>query len=235
MITKETNDFEGIDFGEGEVILIDKPVGWSSFKVVRKIRQAINVKKVGHAGTLDPGATGLLIVATGKKTKSISEYQALEKTYTGTITLGKTSPSMDKETEITFEKPFAYITAEEIYKVRDEFIGTIRQIPPMYSAVKYKGKKLYHLARKGKEVEREAREVVVSDFKIPGINLPDVDFEITCSKGTYIRAIANDLGDRLGCGGLLSSLRRTKIGNYSVDDAFAVDEFVKRFSDVKKL
>jgi len=230
MITKETNDFEGIDFGEGEVILIDKPVGWSSFKVVRKIRQAINVKKVGHAGTLDPGATGLLIVATGKKTKSISEYQALEKTYTGTITLGKTSPSMDKETEITFEKPFAYITAEEIYKVRDEFIGTIRQIPPMYSAVKYKGKKLYHLARKGKEVEREAREVVVSDFKISGINLPDIDFEITCSKGTYIRAIANDLGDRLGCGALLSSLRRTKIGDYSVDDAFTIEKFIDKCS-----
>ena len=230
MITKETNDFEGIDFGEGEVILIDKPVGWSSFKVVRKIRQAVNVKKVGHAGTLDPGATGLLIVATGKKTKSISEYQALEKTYTGTITLGKTSPSMDKETEITFEKPFAYITAEEIYKVRDEFIGTIRQIPPMYSAVKYKGKKLYHLARKGKEVEREAREVVVSDFKISGINLPDIDFEITCSKGTYIRAIANDLGDRLGCGALLSSLRRTKIGDYSVDDAFTIEKFIDKCS-----
>ena len=230
MITKETNDFEGIDFGEGEVILIDKPVGWSSFKVVRKIRQAVNVKKVGHAGTLDPGATGLLIVATGKKTKSISEYQALEKTYTGTITLGKTSPSMDKETEITSEKPFAHISAEEIYKVRNEFIGTIRQIPPMYSAVKYKGKNLYHLARKGKEVKREAREVVVSDFKIPGINLPDVDFEITCSKGTYIRAIANDLGDRLGCGGLLSSLRRTKIGDYSVDDAFTIEKFIDKCS-----
>ena len=230
MITKETNDFEGIDFGEGEVILIDKPVGWSSFKVVRKIRQAINVKKVGHAGTLDPGATGLLIVATGKKTKSISEYQALEKTYTGTITLGKTSPSMDKETEITFEKPFAYITAEEIYKVRDEFIGTIRQIPPMYSAVKYKGKNLYHLARKGKEVEREPREVIVSDFKILTINLPNIDFEITCSKGTYIRAIANDLGDRLGCGALLSSLRRTKIGDYSVDDAFTIEKFIDKCS-----
>jgi tRNA pseudouridine55 synthase len=226
MITKETSDFKGIDFISGEVILIDKPAGWSSFKVIRKIRQAINVKKVGHAGTLDPAATGLLIVATGKKTKSIHEYQSLEKTYTGTITIGKTSPSMDKETEITSEKPFANLSQEEIYKVRDEFVGKIRQVPPMYSAIKYKGKSLYHLARKGEEVEREARDVVVSDFKILSISLPDIDFEIVCSKGTYIRVIANDFGERLGCGGLLSSLRRTRIGSYSVDDAFTVEGFV---------
>ena len=230
MITKETTDFERIDFVEGEVILIDKPVGWSSFKVIRKIRQAINVKKVGHAGTLDPKATGLLIVATGKKTKSISKYQSLEKTYSGTITLGKTSPSMDEETEITSEKPFTHITDKMIYQVRDKFVGSIKQIPPMYSAIKYKGKNLYHLARKGKEVERKPREVVVSDFKIININLPKVDFEITCSKGTYIRAIANDFGEKLGCGGLLSSLRRTKIGNYSVVDAFTVEEFTDKFA-----
>lgn len=230
MITKETTDFERIDFVEGEVILIDKPVGWSSFKVIRKIRQAINVKKVGHAGTLDPKATGLLIVATGKKTKSISKYQSLEKTYSGTITLGKTSPSMDEETEITSEKPFTHITDKMIYQVRDKFVGSIKQIPPMYSAIKYKGKNLYHLARKGKEVEREPREVVVSGFKILNINLPYIDFEITCSKGTYIRVIANDFGEKLGCGGLLSSLRRTKIGNYSVNDAFTIGEFTGKFT-----
>ena len=230
MITKETTDFERIDFVEGEVILIDKPVGWSSFKVIRKIRQAINVKKVGHAGTLDPKATGLLIVATGKKTKSISKYQSLEKTYSGTITLGKTSPSMDEETEITSEKPFTHITDKMIYQVRDKFVGSIKQIPPMYSAIKYKGKNLYHLARKGKEVEREPREVVVSGFKILNINLPHIDFEITCSKGTYIRVIANDFGEKLGCGGLLSSLRRTKIGNYSVNDAFTIGEFTGKFT-----
>ena len=230
MIIRETTDFEEIDFSEGEVILIDKPIGWSSFKVIRKIRQAINVKKVGHAGTLDPGATGLLIVATGKKTKSISEYQSLEKTYTGTITLGKTSPSMDNETEVTSVKPFSHISDEMIYKVRDEFLGTIKQIPPMYSAIKYKGKNLYHLARKGKEVKREPREVTISEFKIININLPDIDFEITCSKGTYIRVVANDLGDKLGCGGLLSSLRRTKIGNYSVVDAFTVEKFTEIFA-----
>jgi len=230
MITKRTNDLSKVDFNQGEVILIDKPAGWSSFKVIRKIRNAIGIKKVGHAGTLDPMATGLLIVATGKKTKSINEYQALEKTYTGTITLGKTSPSMDLETEVISEKPFAHITEEDIYKVRDEFIGTIKQIPPMFSAIKYKGKSLYHLARKGKEVEREAREVTVSVFKISKIDLPGIDFEITCSKGTYIRVIANDFGERLGCGGLLSSLRRTKIGNYSVEDAFTVDKFVARLT-----
>lgn len=230
MITKKTNDLSRIDFREGEVILIDKPAGWSSFKVIRKIRNAIEVKKVGHAGTLDPMATGLLIVATGKKTKSINEYQALEKTYIGTITLGKTSPSMDLETEIISEKPFDHIFKEDIYKVRDEFVGTIKQIPPMYSAVKYKGKSLYHLARKGKEVERLEREVTVYNFIITKIDLPNIDFEITCSKGTYIRAIANDFGEKLGCGGLLSSLRRTKIGSYSVDDALTIDEIIERFT-----
>jgi tRNA pseudouridine55 synthase len=227
MITKETTNFNEIDFDKGKVILIDKPAGWSSFKVIRKIRQAINVKKVGHAGTLDPGATGLLIIATGKKTKSISEYQSLEKTYTGTITLGKTSPSMDNETEIISEKPFNHISEGMIYKVRDTFVGSIKQVPPMYSAIKYKGKNLYHLARKGKEVERKPRAVFVSGFKILDINLPDIDFEITCSKGTYIRVIANDFGDKLGCGGLLGSLRRTKIGNYSVEDAFSVEKFTE--------
>ena len=230
MITKKTTDFSNVNFKEGEIILIDKPAGWSSFKVIREIRKVTGVKKVGHAGTLDPMATGLLIVATGKKTKTLDEYQALKKIYTGKITLGKSSPSMDLETGIISEKAFDHISEEQIYKVRDEFLGTIKQIPPMYSAVKYKGKNLYHLARKGKEVEREAREVSVYDFKIKKIDLPNIDFEITCSKGTYIRVIANDFGTRLGCGGLLSSLRRTNIGDYSVEDAFGVDEFTERFN-----
>jgi len=230
MITKENNDFSGLDFINGEVILIDKPPGWSSFKVVREIRNVVGVKKVGHAGTLDPLATGLLIIATGKKTKSITEYQALEKTYIGTITLGKTTLSMDLETDVISEKPFAHLTEKEIYKIRDEFVGTIKQVPPMYSAIKYKGKNLYYFARKGKEVVREAREIVVSDFKIIKTDLPYINFEITCSKGTYIRVIANDFGEKLGCGGLLGSLRRTKIGNYSVVDAFKIEEFVERHS-----
>jgi len=230
MITKENNDFSGLDFINGEVILIDKPPGWSSFKVVREIRNVVGAKKVGHAGTLDPLATGLLIIATGKKTKSITEYQALEKTYIGTITLGKTTLSMDLETDVISEKPFAHLTEKEIYKIRDEFVGTIKQVPPMYSAIKYKGKNLYYFARKGKEVVREAREIVVSDFKIIKTDLPYINFEITCSKGTYIRVIANDFGEKLGCGGLLGSLRRTKIGNYSVVDAFKIEEFVERHS-----
>ena len=232
MITKRTNDFSGIDFKEGEIILADKPAGWTSFKVIRKIRNVIEVKKVGHAGTLDPMATGLLIVATGKKTKSIDEYQALTKTYTGTITLGKTSPSMDTETEIIFEKPFDHIIEEEIYKVRDEFLGVIKQIPPMYSAIKYHGKSLYHLARKGMVVERLERKITIYDFQITSINLPNIDFEISCSKGTYIRVIANDFGEKLGCGGLLSSLRRTKIGDYSVEEALTIEGFHQKFNKV---
>lgn len=229
MIIKGRDDLSGIDFKAGETILIDKPAGWSSFKVIRKIRDSIRVKKVGHAGTLDPMATGLLIVATGKKTKTISEFQSLPKTYKGTITLGKTSASMDLETEIISENSVANITEEDIYKVREEFSGIITQVPPMYSAVKFKGKNLYHLARKGKEVERKAREVEVSSFHILMIDLPNVNFEITCSKGTYIRVIASDFGDKLGCGGLLSSLRRIKIGDYSVEDALTVDEFTETY------
>lgn len=225
MITKGTIDFSELDFQTGEVILIDKPFGWSSFKVIHNIRKSIGVKKVGHAGTLDPLATGLLIVCTGKKTKEITKYQDSEKTYTGTILLGKTSPSMDLETEITAERPTDHLSADTILNVRDEFLGEIEQIPPMYSAVKVGGKSLYKLARKGRTVEREPRTVKVSKFEIK-ISLPEIFFEIKCSKGTYIRVIANDFGEKLGCGGLLSSLRRTGIGEYSANDAISVQGFV---------
>ncbi len=235
MITNKTTDLSEINFSEGEIILVDKPAAWSSFKVIRELRKIINVKKVGHAGTLDPMATGLLIIATGKKTKSIDNYQALKKTYTGTITLGKSSPSMDLETEITSEKPFEHISEEEIFKIKDEFLGTIKQTPPMYSAIKYKGKNLYHLARKGKEVERKEREVTIYDFKIDNIELPDIHFEITCSKGTYIRVIANDFGEKLGCGALLSSLRRTMIGEYSVENALKTDDFERKLNVKEKI
>ena len=230
MITKKTNNFSEIDFQTGEAILIDKPQHWSSFKVVYAIRKVVGVKKVGHAGTLDPMATGLLILCTGKKTKEITLYQEQEKTYTGTILLGKSSPSMDLETAVSTEKP-VNIKTEDIYRIRDEFTGTISQIPPMYSAIKLNGKTLYNLARKGKSVERAPREITISRFEITEINLPEVHFEITCSKGTYIRVIANDFGERLGCGALLSSLRRTKIGSYSVDDALSVQEFVTKVNE----
>ena len=235
MITNETRDFANLDFQTGETILIDKPFKWSSFKVIHEVRKVIGTRKVGHAGTLDPMATGLLIIASGKKTKEISSFQDLEKTYCGSFTLGKTSPSFDTETNVSEGKSYNNISEEEIYSARDFFLGKILQTPPMYSAVKFKGKSLYKIARKGKEVKREPREVNVSRFEIKSISLPDIEFEITCSKGTYIRVIANDFGEKLGCGALLSSLRRTAIGNYSIEKALTVEEFVKEMKAVKKL
>ncbi len=226
MITKKIID-NGIDFQAGEVILIDKPKGWTSFQVIRKIRGAINVKKVGHAGTLDPMATGLLIVCTGKKTKEISSFQDMPKVYEGNITLGKTSPSMDTETELTEEKPTDYITEEMILKEKEKFTGRIMQIPPMYSALKVGGKPLYKLARQGKEIKREPRQIEIYDFEILNIAVPDIRFRIKCSRGTYIRSIADSLGSELGCGGILSGLRRTAIGSYKVEDAFLPEEFIK--------
>jgi tRNA pseudouridine55 synthase len=227
MITNDTIDFSKCDFDLGETILIDKPFGWTSFHVVHKIRNAVRVRKAGHAGTLDPLATGLLIICTGKKTKEISKYQDMEKTYTGTITLGKSTPSMDMETEVIEEKSIVGITEENILIQKEKFIGEIFQTPPMYSAIKHRGKSLYKFARKGKIVEREPRKVIVTKFNINEIKLPDIFFEISCSKGTYIRAIADDLGKNLGCGAVLSSLRRTKIGDFNVENAVQVEEFKK--------
>jgi tRNA pseudouridine55 synthase len=230
MITKETTNLSHCNFHSGEVLLIDKPIGWTSFKVVHIIRKLTGAKKVGHAGTLDPRATGLLILCTGKKTKEITKYQDGEKTYTGTITLGKKTPSMDLETEVIEEKSIEKITAEKILKMKETFTGEIFQIPPMYSALKVKGKTLYNLARKGKTVERQPRKVTVSKFEIVNVDLPEIHFEISCSKGTYIRVIANDLGEKLGCGGVLSSLRRTQIGAFSVKKALKMEEFEERIA-----
>ena len=227
MVTKQTSDFSKLDFKAGEVLLIDKPHSWTSFKVVNRIRRAVNVRRVGHAGTLDPNATGLLILCTGKKTKEIYKYQDSNKTYSGIITLGLTSPSMDGETETKVHPIPENLDEEQIKIARDQFIGEIAQIPPMYSALKVDGQKLYKLARKGKTVKREPRRVTIYSFDILKIDLPDIHFEISCSKGTYIRVIANDFGEKLGCGGILSKLRRTKIGEYSVNDALEVDEFLK--------
>lgn len=230
MITKQTKDPQNLDYLAGQVILIDKPVNWTSFNVVARIRRLTKVKKVGHAGTLDPLATGLLIVCTGKKTKEISEYQAQRKKYTGIITLGKSSPSMDLATEITETVLPKDLNEEKILSVRNKFLGNIEQVPPMFSALKHKGKALYKLARAGKEVERAARQVEIFSFDITKIDLPDVHFEIACSKGTYIRVIADDFGKELGCGGVLSLLRRTEIGDYRVDDAVNLDEFTSMFN-----
>jgi tRNA pseudouridine55 synthase len=221
------------DFQSGEVILIDKPVFWSSFKVVHKVRKAVGVKKVGHAGTLDPFATGLLILCTGNKTKEIIKYQDLKKTYTGTITLGKYSDSMDTETEIKDYSIDQNLTEEEIIDAAKKFIGEILQTPPMYSAVKKAGKSLYAYARKGKTVEREPRKVSVYRFDINKIGFPNIYFTIECSKGTYIRVIADDFGKSLGTRAMLTSLRRVAIGDFNVEDAFQMNEFLEKF-DLKQ-
>ena len=219
-------------YKNGQVLLIDKPLTWTSFQVVNKlrweIRQRFNIKKikVGHAGTLDPLATGLLIICTGKQTKQIDTYQGQVKEYTGTFTLGGTTPSYDLETEIDNTFPTAHITEELLHETTKQFVGEIQQKPPIFSAIKKDGKRLYELARKGETTEIKERTVTVSSFEITKIKLPEVEFRIICSKGTYIRSIAFDYGKALNSGGYLSALRRTKIGNFSVDDAFSVEEFI---------
>lgn len=233
MITKQTKDPQNLDYLAGQVLMIDKPVNWTSFNVVSRVRRLTKVKKVGHAGTLDPLATGLLIVCTGKKTKEISEYQAQRKKYTGIITLGKSSPSMDLATEITEKVLPEDLSEEIILSTRNKFLGNIEQIPPMFSALKHKGKALYKLARAGKEVERAPRQVEIFSFDITKVELPDIHFEIACSKGTYIRVIADDFGKELGCGGILSLLRRTEIGDYKVEDACDLEDLTTKFNLVQ--
>ena len=228
MVTKQTDDFASLDFLAGETLLLDKPRKWTSFKVVHTIRKAISVKRVGHTGTLDPLATGLLIILTGRNTKQMMNFEGLSKTYTGTFLLGKSSPSMDTETEMTNNDLPENLNDELIFKTRDMFLGSLEQIPPMYSALKVNGKKLYDLARSGKKVERKPRKVQIFRFEITLINIPEVHFDIRCSKGTYIRVIANDFGEKLGCGAVLSKLRRTEIGDLSVEDALSVEEFVQK-------
>ena len=223
-------------FQKGQIILIDKPLTWTSFDVVNKVRwlikQEIKVKKikVGHAGTLDPLATGLLILCTGKFTKKIDTYQAQEKEYTGTITVGGTTPSYDLETEINETFPTDHISDELIHKTTKQFIGEIDQKPPIFSAIKKDGKRLYELARKGETTEIKAREVEINEFEITKINLPKVAFRIVCSKGTYIRSIAYDYGKALNSGAHLSELRRTKIGEYSVEKAESIDGFIENLT-----
>jgi len=212
-------------FAEGKVLLIDKPFRWTSFDVVRKIRNLIKIKKVGHAGTLDPLATGLLIVCTGKFTRKINEYMAQEKEYTGTITLGAITPTYDLESEPQNFKSIEHISMEQLQKAAQSLTGAILQTPPIHSAIKKEGKRVYELARKGVDVKLEARPVTVSEFEIVKVDLPNVEFRIVCSTGTYIRSIANDFGEALGCGGYLSSLCRTRIGNFLLKDAMTIEQF----------
>lgn len=210
-------------FEQGQVLLIDKPLRWTSFAVIEKLRKIIKIRKIGHAGTLDPLATGLLIVCTGKFTKSINEYMAQEKEYTGTITLGATTPTYDLESEPENFKPVESITEEQIHSATKNFTGAIQQIPPAHSAIKVGGTRVYELARQGKEVKLEPRNVTIKEFAITKIEMPVVHFKVVCSTGTYIRSLAFDFGETLGCGGHLSSLRRTRIGNFSVDDAINLE------------
>lgn len=221
----------GEDYKEGQVILIDKPLDWTSFQAVNKVRWLIKKSfgfkkiKVGHAGTLDPLATGLLIICSGKFTKKIDTFQAQEKEYTGTFTLGATTPSYDLETEIDQNFDISEITSEQIHEATKQFIGEIQQQPPVFSALKKDGKRLYEFARNGEEVEIPFRKITISEFEITRIDLPNVDFRVVCSKGTYIRSLANDFGKALNNGAHLSALRRTKIGDFSVANAISISDF----------
>ena len=224
------------DYLDGQLLLIDKPLEWTSFQVVNKlrwhIRQAFNLKKikVGHAGTLDPLATGLLVICTGKMTKQIDTFQGQVKTYTGTFILGSTTPSYDLETKIDKTYPTAHITPELIHQTTEKFTGEMDQFPPVFSALKKEGKRLYEFARAGEAVKIDSRKVVINAFKITKIEGLSVDFSVTCSKGTYIRSLAFDFGKALDSGAHLSALRRTKIGDFSVDKAVSIDEFILSLS-----
>ena len=218
------------NFVSGTLLLIDKPLEWTSFDIIKKVRNLIKKKlqikkiKVGHSGTLDPLATGLLIVCTGEFTKRIEEIQGQEKTYTGQFTLGATTPSFDRETKVNHTFNTAHITKQLLEETTKQFIGEITQIPPIFSALKKDGKRLYDFARENEEVEIKERKVMVHSFEITDINFPEVNFKISCAKGTYIRSIANDFGRALNSGAYLSKLCRTKIGKYNLKDAVSLNE-----------
>lgn len=218
------------NFEEGRVLLINKPFEWTSFDVVRKIRNLIKIKKVGHAGTLDPLATGLLIICTGKFTKKINEYMSQEKEYIGTFTLGATTPTYDLESIPENEKSISHLTEDEIKNATNLFIGEISQVPPIHSAIKIGGVRVYKLAREGKEVKMEPRTVTISEFEITRIELPKVFFRVVCTTGTYIRSLAFDFGNKIGCGAYLSSLCRTRIGEFKLEDADSMEDFENRIN-----
>ncbi|MFC4635271.1 tRNA pseudouridine(55) synthase TruB [Dokdonia ponticola] len=231
----DTSNLTDQDYKDGQILLFDKPLEWSSFQLVNKvrwlIRKNLNIKKikVGHAGTLDPLATGLMIICTGKFTKRIHEFMGLEKEYTGTVKLGETTPSYDLETEVDQTFATDHITEEAIYAFAKAYQGIIQQQPPIFSALKKDGKRLYEFARAGETVEIPTREITIYDFEITRIALPEVDFRVSCSKGTYIRSLAHDMGKGLGSGAHLTALKRTKIGDYSVDNAQDILAFEQSF------
>lgn len=218
-------------FAEGKVLLINKPFTWTSFNVVKKIRYFANTPKVGHAGTLDPLATGLLIVCTGKFTKKINEYMGLEKEYTGTITIGATTPTYDLESEPQNITDTAHITHQQIIETTQQFVGNILQMPPQHSAIKKNGVRLYETARKGIEVKVDPRPITISEFSITHIDNNVIGFKVVCSTGTYIRSLAKDFGEALGVGGYLSSLCRTRIGQFALDNAMSVEQFEEMYKE----
>jgi tRNA pseudouridine55 synthase len=209
---------------EGLFLLIDKPLQWTSFDVIHKIRRCLGVAKAGHAGTLDPRATGLLIVCTGRQTKRLQDFTGLEKEYTGSFQLGIRTPSFDLETAVSETVDFSSVTRETLESTAQTFVGKQLQLPPMYSAVKHHGKPLYKFARKGKTLERAPKEIDIMEFSILSFEPPRVTFRVRCSKGTYIRALANDMGNILGCGATLADLRRTRIGEFSVEEALTISQ-----------
>jgi tRNA pseudouridine55 synthase len=211
-------------FEQGQVLLINKPFEWTSFDVVRKIRGMVRIRKVGHAGTLDPLATGLLILCTGKFTKRINEYMSQEKEYTGTITLGAITPTYDLESKPQDFKAYEQISLSDAEQATKKFIGEILQVPPAHSAIKKDGKRVYELARKGIEVELEPRRIVIREFEITSFQLPVIGFKVVCSTGTYIRSLAHDFGKELGCGAYLSSLCRTRIGSFTIEQSMNMEE-----------
>lgn len=218
------------------MLLVNKPYKWTSFDVVGKLRNAFKPLKlkVGHAGTLDPLASGLLVICTGKMTKQIDTFQAQEKEYTGTLVLGATTPSYDLETEVDQRFPIENITEEQISEATKQFIGELQQYPPAHSAVKVDGERLYEKARRGEEVELKARTVTITEFEVTGIALPEINFRVVCSKGTYIRSLANDFGKALNNGAYLSRLRRTRSGDYKIEDASEVMELVTFIRELKQ-
>ena len=220
-------------YNNGQTLLVDKDLDWTSFDVVKKIKNTIKCKKVGHAGTLDPLATGLLIICTGKNTKKINDIQNQDKVYTGEFILGKSTPSHDLETEFNSQKEFKNITTDRIKEVSKRFVGEQLQRPPKFSAVKVNGKRAYEYARDNEEVKIKEKNIKIYEFKITEYNLPNISFKISCTKGTYIRSIARDFGEKLGCGAVLSKLRRTEIGNYNVEDAFKVNDLADKLKKEK--
>lgn len=223
-------EYTKANFESGTVLLIDKPIGWTSFDVIRKLRNLIRIKKIGHAGTLDPLATGLLIVCTGKFTKRINEYMAKEKEYTGVITLGATTPTYDLESEPENFRSIDALSIELIQEKIKDFIGLIDQRPPAHSAIKLNGKRVYELARAGKEVKLEPRPVHIYEFEIVNFMEGQLHFRVVCSTGTYIRSLAHDLGQALACGAYLSALRRTRIGEFTVQQALTMEHFQQQLS-----